>query len=182
MPAYFERQELARCAVHAANNLLQRRAYDAAYFDEIASSLSPTSFFGIRNPHRTLLLGDYDANVLLAALCGEGSGLNFRWTDVRAARELLTVSRFPVSPRLVGFIANRESSGLLGWALRSRHWLAVREVAGEGWLELDSLAHAPQPLAGLAGALERLVAFVAAGGQVIEFWEGEPPSYIGAAI
>ena len=54
----------------------------------------------------------------------------------------------------------------------------AREVAGEGWLQLDSLEPAPQPLAGLAGALARLAALAAQGSQVLEIWEGEPPPYL----
>ena len=171
-PLYFERQVLAHCAVHAANHLLQRRAFTAADFARLGDALTPPSLLGLLSPHRSAWpgVGDFDANVLLSALAGEG--LAFRWVDRRGARALL--ARLPGGGRLAGFLLNRRAGGLLGWALRSRHWLCVREVAGE-WYEFDSLLPAPVALGG--GALARLAELVEAGGEVVEMWQGEPPPY-----
>jgi hypothetical protein len=174
---------LQRCAVHAANNLLQQRAFTHEHFSAIASGLTPATFFGLVSQHRAPLgLGNYDANVLLSALCGAGSGREFRWLDVRCARALLAPARFPRGAgggaALVGFLANRPSGGLLGRALGARHWFAVREIGG-AWYELDSTRPAPERLAaGRDEAAERLAALVDAGGQVVEVWRGgAPPPY-----
>lgn len=176
---YFERQVLQRCAVHAANNLLQRRAFSHDDFSAIADMLTPPAFFGLWSLHRApLSLGNFDANVLLRALCGEGSGRDFRWLDVRCARALLAPARFPHGAALLGFLANRPTGGLL---VRSRHWFAVREIDG-AWWELNSSQPAPLRLArGRDEAAERLAALVDAGGQVLEIWIGSPPPYLAAA-
>ena len=67
MEIYHERQRQMLCAVHALNNLFQdRNAYSKADLDAISYSLSPDSFV---NPHKNVLgLGNYDVNVLMAAL------------------------------------------------------------------------------------------------------------------
>jgi josephin len=175
---------LSRCAVHAANNLLQRRAFTSADFARVADTLTAPTFFGLLSPHRSVLpgVGDFDANVLLTALSGEG--LSFRWVDKRVARALLSREAFPAAGGgFAGFIANRKAGGFLGWALHSRHWLCVREVAGT-WLVFDSLAAAPRPLpGGLDEALAHLAALVDAGGEVLELWHGsgDPPPYLPAA-
>ncbi len=180
--AYFERQVLQRCAVHAANNLLQRRAFSHDDFSAIAAALTPPTFFGLLSPHRAPLgLGNFDANVLLRALCGEGSGRDFRWLDARCARALLAPARFPHGAALLGFLANRPSGGMLGRSLGARHWFAVREIGG-AWWELDSMQPAPLRLCGRDEAAERLAALVDAGGQVVEIWQGgaPPPPYLAA--
>lgn len=55
------------CAVHALNNLFQdKNAFSKAELDSISYNLSPDSFV---NPHKNMLgLGNYDVNVLMAAL------------------------------------------------------------------------------------------------------------------
>lgn len=55
------------CAVHALNNLFQdKNAFSKAELDAISYNLSPDSFV---NPHKNMLgLGNYDVNVLMAAL------------------------------------------------------------------------------------------------------------------
>lgn len=67
MEIYHERQRQMLCAVHALNNLFQDgNAYSKADLDAISYSLSPDSFV---NPHKNVLgLGNYDVNVLMAAL------------------------------------------------------------------------------------------------------------------
>ena len=51
---YHERQSLQLCALHCANNLLQREAFSKRDFDEITYDLTPTTFF---NPHRSFWYG-----------------------------------------------------------------------------------------------------------------------------
>ncbi len=48
---YHEKQHLQNCAVHACNNLLQRKALEKKDFDGICESLDPSSLF---NAHRSM--------------------------------------------------------------------------------------------------------------------------------
>ena len=67
MEVYHERQRKMLCAVHTLNNLFQEKdAYSKADLDAISYNLSPEKFV---NPHKNVLgLGNYDVNVLMAAL------------------------------------------------------------------------------------------------------------------
>lgn len=64
---YHEKQSMMLCAVHALNNLLQDpKAFSKASMDSICYNLSPDTYI---NPHKNPLgLGNYDVNVLMAAL------------------------------------------------------------------------------------------------------------------
>ncbi|XP_070079287.1 josephin-2 isoform X6 [Equus caballus] len=76
---YHERQRLELCAVHALNNVLQQQLFTQEAADEICKRLSPDSRL---NPHRSLLgTGNYDVNVIMAAL--QGLGLAAVWWDRR---------------------------------------------------------------------------------------------------
>uniref|UniRef100_A0A8C0VTA4 ubiquitinyl hydrolase 1 n=1 Tax=Castor canadensis TaxID=51338 RepID=A0A8C0VTA4_CASCN len=78
---YHERQRLELCAVHALNNVLQQRLFSQEAADEICKRLAPDSRL---NPHRSLLgTGNYDVNVIMAAL--QGLGLAAVWWDRRRA-------------------------------------------------------------------------------------------------
>ena len=60
----FQVKEL--CALHALNNLFQEKRYHKHELDEICYNLSPDVWI---NPHKSALgLGNYDINVLMAAL------------------------------------------------------------------------------------------------------------------
>ncbi|PAA55944.1 hypothetical protein BOX15_Mlig022546g4 [Macrostomum lignano] len=64
-----------------ANNLLQRPEFTQSQFDQLCQSLSPQQTW-LLNPHRNPLgLGNYDANVLDAAL--QSRGLRLVWFDRR---------------------------------------------------------------------------------------------------
>uniref|UniRef100_A0A8C6GW43 ubiquitinyl hydrolase 1 n=1 Tax=Mus spicilegus TaxID=10103 RepID=A0A8C6GW43_MUSSI len=76
---YHERQRLELCAVHALNNVLQEQLFSQEAADEICKRLAPDSRL---NPHRSLLgTGNYDVNVIMAAL--QGLGLAAVWWDRR---------------------------------------------------------------------------------------------------
>uniref|UniRef100_A0A8C6W7R4 ubiquitinyl hydrolase 1 n=1 Tax=Nannospalax galili TaxID=1026970 RepID=A0A8C6W7R4_NANGA len=76
---YHERQRLELCAVHALNNVLQQQLFSQEAADEICKRLAPDSRL---NPHRSLLgTGNYDVNVIMAAL--QGLGLAAVWWDRR---------------------------------------------------------------------------------------------------
>uniref|UniRef100_A0A8C0L5G3 ubiquitinyl hydrolase 1 n=1 Tax=Canis lupus dingo TaxID=286419 RepID=A0A8C0L5G3_CANLU len=78
---YHERQRLELCAVHALNNVLQQQLFSQEAADEICKRLAPDSRL---NPHRSLLgTGNYDVNVIMAAL--QGLGLATVWWDRRRA-------------------------------------------------------------------------------------------------
>lgn len=68
------------CALHALNNLFQsKEAFKQMELDAICFSLSPNNYI---NPHRSILgLGNYDVNVLIAAL--QNKGYSAFWFDKR---------------------------------------------------------------------------------------------------
>lgn len=68
------------CALHALNNLFQSgEAFRQMELDAICFSLSPNNYI---NPHRSILgLGNYDVNVLIAAL--QNKGYSAFWFDKR---------------------------------------------------------------------------------------------------
>ena len=67
MEIYHERQSRMLCGLHALNNLFQDRdAFSKSMLDDICNTLNPDAWI---NPHKNMLgLGDYDANVLMAAV------------------------------------------------------------------------------------------------------------------
>ncbi|XP_024543899.1 josephin-like protein [Selaginella moellendorffii] len=146
MAIYHERQRLQLCLLHALNNLLQGHdRFTRQILDAIADSLeeqhatpwSTRNLFLPSKQHRNPLTGNYDANVLMAALSSRG--LEARWHDRRSAIADDDLSR----PNLAGLIANTSSQRFLGlW--RSRHWIALRRVHGS-WYNLDS--DLPMPVA-----------------------------------
>ncbi|XP_072884640.1 josephin-2 [Hemitrygon akajei] len=134
-PLYHERQRLELCAAHALNNLLQRRAFGKDELDRLCYRLSPDAML---NPHRSMLgTGNYDVNVLMAALLSEG--LAAVWWDKRRSLGSLDLSR------VLGFILNIPSNVSLGpvtLPIRRQHWVAVRPVHGS-YYNLDSKLKAP---------------------------------------
>ncbi|XP_069783083.1 josephin-2 isoform X2 [Narcine bancroftii] len=141
-PLYHERQRLELCAAHALNNILQRHAFGKEEMDSLCRRLSPDTFV---NPHRSLLgTGNYDVNVLMAALLTEG--LTAVWWDKRRSLERLALSR------VEGFIMNIPSNvnlGPLSLPLRRQHWVAIRAVDGI-YYNLDSKLKAPKGIGGEA--------------------------------
>ncbi|XP_058564494.1 josephin-2 isoform X1 [Neofelis nebulosa] len=168
---YHERQRLELCAVHALNNVLQQQLFSQEAADEICKRDPPTLLHqghagdpemspvlapdSRLNPHRSLLgTGNYDVNVIMAAL--QGLGLATVWWDRRRPLSQLAL------PQVLGLILNLPSPmslGLLSLPLRRRHWVALRQVDGV-YYNLDSKLRAPEALgdedgvrAFLAGAL-----------------------------
>nr|XP_025705775.1 josephin-2 isoform X1 [Callorhinus ursinus]XP_025705776.1 josephin-2 isoform X1 [Callorhinus ursinus]XP_025705777.1 josephin-2 isoform X1 [Callorhinus ursinus] len=117
---YHERQRLELCAVHALNNVLQQQLFSQEAADEICKRLAPDSRL---NPHRSLLgTGNYDVNVIMAAL--QGLGLATVWWDRRRPLSQLAL------PQVLGLILNLPSPmslGLLSLPVRRRHWVALRQ-------------------------------------------------------
>ncbi|KAI4571201.1 hypothetical protein MJG53_013307 [Ovis ammon polii x Ovis aries] len=144
---YHERQRLELCAVHALNNVLQQQLFSQEAADEICKRLAPDSRL---NPHRSLLgTGNYDVNVIMAAL--QGQGLAAVWWDRRRPLSQLAL------PKVLGLILNLPSPvslGLLSLPLRRRHWVALRQVDGV-YYNLDSKLRAPEVLGDEDGVRRR---------------------------
>lgn len=147
---YFEQQSWARCAVHCANNVLQRGAVTREDFDAECERLAPEARV---NPHRSWLpgLGDYDANVLVNVL--QAQRCEVRFVDCRQRPLRLSLE----SGALCGFVVNvKRSRNVLFRLLGSgRHWFAIayRDDSSTStttaahrrqWALLDSLSDEPR--------------------------------------
>ncbi|XP_062033096.1 josephin-2 isoform X1 [Lepus europaeus] len=110
------------------------------------------------NPHRSFLgTGNYDVNVIMAAL--QGLGLAAVWWDRRRPLSQLAL------PQVLGLILNLPSPvslGLLSLPLRRRHWVALRQVGGV-YYNLDSKLRAPEALGDEDGVRAFLAAALAQG-------------------
>ncbi|XP_072360383.1 josephin-2-like isoform X1 [Scyliorhinus torazame] len=137
-PLYHERQRLELCALHALNNLLQQPLFTQQQLDGLSGQLAPDSLV---NPHRSLLgTGNYDVNVLMAALLTQG--LAAIWWDKRKSLSSLVLSR------VHGFILNIPSNMTLGFVslpIQRKHWVAVRLING-AYYNLHSKLKAPVPI------------------------------------
>ncbi|XP_066998353.1 josephin-like protein isoform X2 [Anabrus simplex] len=134
---YHEKQVKELCALHALNNLFQENnAFSKSELDSICYSLSPNVWI---NPHKSLLgLGNYDINVIMAAL--QRKGCEAIWFDKRKDPNCLNLRN------ILGFILNVPSDYKLGFVLlplRRRHWVAIRQIQGN-YYNLDSKLEAPQ--------------------------------------
>ncbi|MQL94859.1 hypothetical protein Taro_027523 [Colocasia esculenta] len=139
---YHEKQKLQFCLLHALNNLLQEKdCFTRGELDVIADKLAldgdvdkprwaPLSM--IFAPHHNRLTGNYDVNVLIAAL--EARGRVVVWHDRRNGASSIGLDQSDET--LAGIMLNvpvRKFAGL--W--RSRHWIALRRIDGL-WYNLDS--------------------------------------------
>ena len=66
-----------QCGMHSINNLLCQNAYSKNQMEAICYELSDDSI----NPHKHVLGGDYDANVIMIAL--QRKGFEVLWMDRR---------------------------------------------------------------------------------------------------
>uniref|UniRef100_A0A673AQA3 Josephin-1 n=1 Tax=Sphaeramia orbicularis TaxID=375764 RepID=A0A673AQA3_9TELE len=134
---YHEKQRRELCALHALNNVFQDgTAFSRDTLQEIYQRLSPSTLV---TPHKKSMLGNgnYDVNVIMAAL--QTRGFEAVWWDKRryVCIELSNVT---------GFILNVPSN--LRWGpfqlpLKRQHWIGVREVGGI-YYNLDSKLRNPQ--------------------------------------
>lgn len=96
-----------------------------------------TPFSVVFKPHHNSLTGNYDINVLIAAL--EEKGKTVVWHDRRngaSSIHLENHSNGSKDSKLFGIVLNvqvRRYAGL--W--KSRHWVALRNICGV-WYNLDS--------------------------------------------
>lgn len=167
---YHEQQRLQFCLLHSLNNLFQRKdAFTRESLDLIADRLvlddpdkqrwTPLSL--LFKPHHNALTGNYDVNVLIAAL--EGEGKRVAWHDHRGGAAAIGLE--DPDGKLMGLVLNvpvRRYAGL--W--RSRHWVAVRKVEGV-WYNLDSDLDGPFAFQRLEEVREFLDHVMANGGEVL---------------
>merc|ERR1719242_440915 len=129
--------------MHSLNALFQRKEFDVADMDAICTQLAPDKLI---NPHRSLFgTGNYDANVLMAAL--DRKGVDVQWFDSRKAAELSLEPSF-LSPKkqsaeFLGFVVNNGQKRMM--VFNRRHWLTIKRIDGV-WFNLDSKMKCPQRL------------------------------------
>ncbi|XP_013632677.1 PREDICTED: josephin-like protein [Brassica oleracea var. oleracea] len=143
---YHERQRLQFCLLHSLNNLFQYKdAFTRESLNSIAEKLvaddpnketwtTPLSF--LLKPHHNTLTGNYDVNVMIAAL--EGKGKSVAWHDKRHGASSIDLD----ADALMGVVLNvpvKRYGGL--W--RSRHWVVMRKINAV-WYNLDSDLVVPQ--------------------------------------
>ncbi|KAL2643591.1 hypothetical protein R1flu_011178 [Riccia fluitans] len=144
---YHERQRLQLCLLHALNNLLQgENAFSTKELDGIADKL-PKIIAGddkwrplsmIFKRHRNSFTGDYDVNVLIAALGSRGKEVI--WYDRRKGVNGWNVEEY--DGQLAGIIVNVPRRKFLNlW--KGRHWITLREINGR-WYNLDSDLESPR--------------------------------------
>jgi len=135
---YHEKQIGALCAVHALNNLMQRRCFDEVELASIAHELD--------EKERVALGGE--------RLDGEEASGNVRADGffssqvvleaVRRAPGNLTCASVALDASSEGYVAapQREKAFIFN---RREHWFALRNVGGE-WFDLNSMFAAPKHL------------------------------------
>ncbi|XP_039041544.1 josephin-like protein [Hibiscus syriacus] len=165
---YHERQRLQFCLLHSLNNLFQQKdAFTRASLDSVAERLvlddpekeSWTPFSLVFKPHHNSLTGNYDINVLIAALEGRGKTVN--WHDGRNGASSIDLD----DGLLMGIVVNVHVKRYAGlW--KSRHWIAVKRIYGV-WYNLDSDLQAPQCFEDCGEVREFLDFIISHDGQVL---------------
>ncbi|CAK9148361.1 unnamed protein product [Ilex paraguariensis] len=170
LQVYHERQRLQFCLLHSLNNLFQEKeTFSRTDLNAIAEKLvlnDPTTgtwtpMSVIFKPHHNALTGNYDINVLIAAL--EGKGKRVIWHDRRNGASSIDLDG--PEGTLMGIVLNipvRRYAGL--W--KGRHWVALRRIEGV-WYNLDSDFAAPQPFNDTREVREFLDSIVSAGAEVL---------------
>ncbi|KAM1309318.1 hypothetical protein EV1_006160 [Malus domestica] len=168
---YHERQKLQFCLLHSLNNLFQTKdAFTRSSLNEVAEKLvveEPnkekwTPFSVLFKPHHNSLTGNYDINVLIAAL--EDKGKNVVWHDRRNGASKIDLDG-PEDANLMGILLNvpvRMFAGL--W--KSRHWVTLRKIGGV-WYNLDSDLVAPAAFEDAEKVREFLDYMIGHGGEVL---------------
>ncbi|XP_039256817.1 josephin-2-like [Styela clava] len=150
---YHERQRYELCALHALNNIFQDpNAFSKEILDDICYKLSPDTML---NPHKSVLgTGDYDVNVIMAAL--QSKGYAAIWWDKRKNISSLHL------PSVKGLMLNIPSEidlGLFKLPLKRRHWIALLAI-DEVFYNLDSKLKKPSLIGGrdlIRAYLEKLL-------------------------
>jgi len=146
---YHEKQSKELCLLHALNNLFQKQdAFSQSQLDDLCYQLSPDNWI---NPHKSMLgLGNYDINVLMAAL--HTQQCDAVWFDKRKDPSSIKIDN------VLGFILNIPSDYKIGWVqlpLRRKHWIAIRFI-GDHFYNLDSKLERPE----IIGQEEELLSYL----------------------
>ncbi|XP_027333175.1 josephin-like protein [Abrus precatorius] len=167
---YHERQRLQFCLLHSLNSLFQQKdAFTRAKLNAISERLALDNFNKetwtplsiLFKPHHNALTGNYDINVLIAAL--EEKGKSVVWHDRRNGASSIDLDAS--EDVLMGIVIN-VSVKRFGGIWRSRHWITLRKIDGV-WYNLDSDLSAPQPFLGTDKVRDFLDFTLAHGGEVL---------------
>ncbi|XP_074578805.1 josephin-like protein [Curcuma longa] len=167
-PIYHEKQRLQFCLLHALNNLMQEKdSFRRAELDAIAEKLlvedpfkgqwTPLSL--IFKPHHNVFTGNYDINVLIAAL--ESRRKTVVWHDRRNEANSINLAE----ESLMGLMLNvpvRRYAGL--W--NSRHWVSLRSI-NHVWYNLDSDLSEPMPFENEEEMIQFLNNVIYQGGEIL---------------
>lgn len=149
---------------------------DSLEVPETATTSSGNPFSFIFKPHRNAMTGNYDANVLEAAL--QTRGKEVKWFDGRKGiEELLSQVAQYGDDKLLGMIVNFTTRKFLGLC-QGRHWVAVRKLKPEGWYNLDSERVAPVCLGNDDSLKEFLRPALVSTDNVVIFVLNMPPSQV----
>ncbi|KAI9072145.1 hypothetical protein K1719_045893 [Acacia pycnantha] len=167
---YHETQRLQFCLLHCLNNLFQDGdAFTQAGLNAISKKLTledperagwtPLSI--VFKPHHNVLTGNYDVNVLIAAL-GE-RGKSVVWHDHRNGASSIDLNSPDAT--LMGIVLNVPVKRIFGF-WKSRHWVALRRIDGI-WYNLDSDLASPEPFKDADELWGYLDSVIAHGGEVL---------------
>uniref|UniRef100_A0A1I8A0P1 ubiquitinyl hydrolase 1 n=1 Tax=Steinernema glaseri TaxID=37863 RepID=A0A1I8A0P1_9BILA len=130
-PRYHEKQRRQMCLLHTLNNMFQREEFTKANLDDICLAMDGSQWF---NAHRSMLgLGNYDANVLMAAL--ESRDLCLTFFDSRLSLDCIN------DEVVLAYIFNVPSDSYIPF-FRGRHWFSVIKINGS-FFNLDSKLTSP---------------------------------------
>lgn len=133
--------------------------------DPNQSSWTPLSV--VFKSHHNVLTGNYDINVLIAAV--EERGKRVIWHDRRCGASSIDLNG--TDNKLFGIVINvpvRRYGGL--W--KGRHWIALTRVDGV-WYNLDSDFSAPYPFTNTEEITEFLDGVISTGGEILLVMNGE---------
>uniref|UniRef100_A0AC35U6F1 Ubiquitinyl hydrolase 1 n=1 Tax=Rhabditophanes sp. KR3021 TaxID=114890 RepID=A0AC35U6F1_9BILA len=130
---YHERQKKQLCLLHALNNLFQAPRFSKNDLDRLCEQMDKSAWW---NAHRSFIgLGDYDANVLMAAV--DKFGYTCTWFDRRSDPKIIQ------HEKIFGYIFNVPSESFFPF-IKKRHWLSVIRFNGNQFVNLDSKLSYPQ--------------------------------------
>ncbi|XP_062085142.1 josephin-like protein [Humulus lupulus] len=168
---YHERQKLQFCLLHSLNNLFQKKdTFTRASLNGIAENLvldeaekrTWTPLSVLFKPHHNTFTGNYDINVLIAAL--EGKGKNLVWHDRRNGASSIDLDE-PEEDALMGIVLNIPVKRF-GGLCNSRHWVTLRKIGGT-WYNLDSDLASPMAFKDTVEVRNFLDSMIGLGGEVL---------------
>ncbi|XP_054799863.1 josephin-like protein [Prosopis cineraria] len=173
---YHETQRLQYCLLHCLNNLFQEKdAFTRAGLNAISEKLTLddperadwTPLSVVFKPHHNVLTGNYDVNVLIAAL--DERGKSVVWHDRRNGASSIDLNEPDGS--FMGIVLNVPVKRIYGiW--KSRHWVALRRIDGV-WYNLDSDLASPEAFKDTDEVRSYLDSVIAHGGEVLLVMNGK---------